>query len=316
MSYLYRSVYDYHGLSFENQISDDEDSKADGQTSPRFRKPSRQGAPLALQTTFEKEASYRFTVTGAILLSGFASPIPQSGLASAAAAAEAAEAAAEGQIEDIRPYQDTAPSEPPTSNCCEQYGLSLQTAAEGSGVAAGVETPMQDRVVLLGKLGVGTTGVVYRAFDLLDLRLVAVKVIPVHDQHKRRQVVHELSSLYDGLKARRRTKHSAVYGASSSRLAVVTTSSGSPRHDSWTPGDEKEKATILEALPGSENLVDFIDVFVSREAATLSLVLEYMDGGSLQVRPSGVNTGEVDVRAGDHLELPRLGSEIHPVVGA
>lgn len=36
--------------------------------------------------------------------------------------------------------------------------------------------PMRDRLVILTRLGQGATGIVYKAFDLLDLRLVALKV--------------------------------------------------------------------------------------------------------------------------------------------
>lgn len=209
-------------------------------------------------------------MTGAILISGFKSPIPQSGLAAAAAAEEAA--AAKQTDHGLR---ITAQSNTVFSNH-EQDKLSLE-GARSSFVGGGVATPMQDRVVLLGRLGEGATGVVFRAFDLLDLRLVAVKVIPVHDQCKRRQLVHELSSLFDGLKARRRTKSTDLRSSHSSTLAAA-----SPKNHSWA-SREANRNSIRDKMPGSENVLDFIDAFVSKEAATLSLVVEYMDGGSLQV---------------------------------
>lgn len=155
---------------------------------------------------------------------------------------------------------------------------------------------MQDRVVVLGRLGEGATGVVYRAFDLLDLRLVAVKVIPVHDQSKRRQLVHELSSLFDGIKRkerRTRARSADIRNASSGSIfaefgAAAVAAASANRRRSWAMGG-KSPSSRWDSLAncnqsGSENLLDFIDAFVSREAATLSLVVEYMDGGSLQVR--------------------------------
>ena len=45
----------------------------------------------------------------------------------------------------------------------------------------------------------GASGVVYKAFDLAELRFVAVKVMPVNDKTKRRQMVHELCALYESL---------------------------------------------------------------------------------------------------------------------
>lgn len=260
------------------QISDDDDSKAD-RPSPRFQKNSKD-SQLLLQTSLVQGASYRFTPTGAILLSGFEAPIPQSGLAAAAAAEEQEEARAQAAALTNDESQLSAYNESPA----------------GCSVSGDVVTPMQDRVVLLDKLGEGATGVVYRAFDLLDLRLVAVKVIPVYDQSKRRQLVHELSSFYDGLKARRRRSKSVVThevpgegGSLPSHLGLVPVAAPATasRHHCWLAVGE-EAGRIMPTpdaatLAGSKNLLDFIDVFVNKEASTLSLVVEYMDGGSLQV---------------------------------
>lgn len=164
----------------------------------------------------------------------------------------------------------------------------------GSGILGGVVTPMQERVVILSKLGEGATGVVYRAFDLFDLRLVAVKVIPVNDQNKRRQLVQELLSLYDGSKARRRRASAAALSSApdhypaekqlSPRSATLHT-----RYRSWPVADDADNETTTNSASldpsaaGSENILELIDVFYTKSTSTLSLVVEYMDGGSLQV---------------------------------
>lgn len=140
-----------------------------------------------------------------------------------------------------------------------------------------VRTPMIERMVLLGRLGEGETGVVYRAFDLFDLGLVAVKVIPVNDQKKRRQLVHEVSSLYDrlGMRGQRRRRATAVK-LSKEDLGA----SREARHGSWP----MEAARRNGPHAGSEHILELIDVFVTKSNSTVSLVVEYMDGGSLQVQ--------------------------------
>ena len=42
--------------------------------------------------------------------------------------------------------------------------------------------PMRDRLVVLCKLGAGASSAVYKALDLTDMRLVAVKMIHVHER--------------------------------------------------------------------------------------------------------------------------------------
>jgi hypothetical protein len=118
-----------------------------------------------------------------------------------------------------------------------------------SGLGGRVEQvmiPMQQRLVLLDELGRGASGIVYKAFDLVDLRLVAIKSMPVNDKGKRRQMVQELTALYESLHG--------------------------------------ESAEGIGSAKGRAALVDFYDAFASKEDATVSLMVEYMDGGSLQVR--------------------------------
>lgn len=161
-------------------------------------------------------------------------------------------------------------------------------AASGPAVdaATSTATPMIERVVLLGRVGEGETGVVYRAFDLFDLGLVAVKVIPVNDHKKRRQLVHEVSSLYGrlGMRGQRRRRATSVYEISKPDELPGEMNPRATRHLSW-PMKEEEKTALhpTGANGGVEHILELIDVFVTKSKSTVSLVTEYMDGGSLQV---------------------------------
>lgn len=256
--------------------------------SPRFSK------RLELNTALGKAASYRYTPKGEIWLSGFQSPIPQAGLAAAtwqeenverrrsSSVAPAAGGNGDGNGETLLP-----PALNDTGKRTSMAGDSTSIAAAdigGGGAAIGevVTTPMIDRVVLLGRVGEGETGVVYRAFDLLDLRLVAVKVIAVNNQKKRRQLVHEVSSLYDrlGMGGRRPPGRATASEISESDVEA----SRETRHDSLrTEASTRKAFTLTDPQAGSEHILELMDVFATTSNSTVSLVIEYMDGGSLQV---------------------------------
>lgn len=218
------------------------------------------------------EGSYHFTQNGALLLSGFQPPITPSGLAGEALQAEILAQASPSNVSGNAPITALVLSD--RDGCYH-------------GVVNGVVTPMSEQVVLLEKLGEGATGVVYRAFDLFDLRLVAVKVIPVRDYNKRRQVVQELSSLHDSLIIRRRRASAhAPLPSSSSNGSTDNRYEMTPhrfRCYSWPAVSSEAYTAPLEPLDGSEYLLELINVYTTSSSSTLSLVVEYMDGGSLQV---------------------------------
>lgn len=228
---------------------------------------------LERQPRKEFEGSYHFTQNGALLLSGFQPSITPSGLAGEALQAEILAQASPSD----------ASGDTPTA------GLVLSDR-DGCyhGVVNGVVTPMSEQVVLLEKLGEGATGVVYRAFDLFNLRLVAVKVIPVRDYNKRRQVVQELSSLHDSLITRRRRASAHAPPPSfSSNGSTYNRYEMAPhrfRCYSWPTISSEAHTAPLDPLDGSEYLLELINVYPTSSSSTLSLVVEYMDGGSLQVR--------------------------------
>ncbi|KAL7686154.1 putative protein kinase [Plasmopara halstedii] len=115
-------------------------------------------------------------------------------------------------------------------------------------------------LVKLGILGRGASGVVHKALHVPSLMLVAVKVIPVFEYDKRHQLTAELTALYNNL--------ATLPGAE----AVET-----PRQSVACP-----------------ELVCLYDAFMNPNEGNVSIVVEYMDGGSLQdIVDTGGCTNEV-----------------------
>ncbi|RLN78414.1 hypothetical protein BBJ28_00012541 [Nothophytophthora sp. Chile5] len=115
-------------------------------------------------------------------------------------------------------------------------------------------------LVKLGVLGRGASGVVHKALHVPSLLLVAVKVIPVFEHEKRHQLIAELKALYNNL-----STLSDADGAEAARQSV--------------------------ACP---ELVCLYDAFMNPNEGNVSIVVEYMDGGSLQdIVDTGGCTSEV-----------------------
>ena len=102
-----------------------------------------------------------------------------------------------------------------------------------------------DRAVLLEPLGRGASGQVHKALDLSALRYVAIKSINVQDRSRRRQLATELQTLHSGL---------------ASRTAAVG------------PGQRGD----------ARHVVRFFDAFAHAPTASVWLMVEYADGGSLE----------------------------------
>jgi serine/threonine protein kinase len=82
-----------------------------------------------------------------------------------------------------------------------ENGIRRQGLASDMNTArAGSKLSMRNRLVVLCRLGSGASSVVYKALDLRDMRLVALKMISVHERSKRRQMVRELTTLFHVLK--------------------------------------------------------------------------------------------------------------------
>ncbi|KAL3667047.1 hypothetical protein V7S43_007990 [Phytophthora oleae] len=115
-------------------------------------------------------------------------------------------------------------------------------------------------LVKLGVLGRGASGVVHKALHVPSLMLVAVKVIPVFEHEKRHQLIAELKSLYNNLSA--------------------------------LP-DAETSETTRQSVACPE-LVCLYDAYMNPNEGNVSIVVEYMDGGSLQdIVDTGGCTSEV-----------------------
>jgi len=126
-------------------------------------------------------------------------------------------------------------------------------SGESTGLEPGVSPTfggIQDSLVTLGLLGRGTSGTVHKALHVPTLRLVAVKEIPVFEATQRQQMVRELHTLYENL---------------------------APLDDS--KGDTTPTRPSSKACP---HIVTFYDAFMTTSDCVVAIVVEYMDGGSLQ----------------------------------
>jgi hypothetical protein len=106
-------------------------------------------------------------------------------------------------------------------------------------------------LIKLGILGRGASGVVHKALHVPSLLLVACKVIPVFENEKRHQLIAELKALYNNL---------------------------SSLSDDGTPASHDRTKNNV-ACP---EIVCLYDAFMNPNEGNVSIVVEYMDGGSLQ----------------------------------
>jgi hypothetical protein len=128
------------------------------------------------------------------------------------------------------------------------------------------ELGVHESMVVLGVLGHGASSVVHKALHVPTLRLVAQKNIPVFDEEKRRQMVRELRALYHNL--------------------VPLTSL------EWTSGSEDSSNGQRPTRgPSCPCIVSFYDAYMDPHLGNISIIVEYMDGGSLQ---DIVDTGGCD----------------------
>eukprot|EP01038_Epipyxis_sp_PR26KG_P009795 gene9795-13177_t len=88
-------------------------------------------------------------------------------------------------------------------------GIIRPNTDSGIGSRYNNKLSMKERLIVICKLGQGASSVVYKALDLTDMKLVALKMITVHDKDKRNQMVRELGALFQLIRenSRRESGH-------------------------------------------------------------------------------------------------------------
>jgi hypothetical protein len=122
----------------------------------------------------------------------------------------------------------------------------------------------------INTLGSGASGVVTEAIHLPSLTIVALKMLPVYNQEKRQHVSRELGVLYKNL----------------AELRLVDDSLYPDPDEPSKPGAAAAStaATATAGLGGSSSphILSLYNAFVDPKSGMINLVIEYMDGGSLE----------------------------------
>jgi len=125
--------------------------------------------------------------------------------------------------------------------------IRLENAKGVCNFSSGRSSNLDNELVSLGVLGRGACSKVYKSLHIPSLRIVAQKSIPFCDEQRYRQIVRELRILYASARDTQGMR-------------------------SW----------ICNACSMRKYIVNFYDAFIDPRRGDLSVLMEYMDGGSLQ----------------------------------
>lgn len=151
-----------------------------------------------------------------------------------------------------------------------RQGENLVMLTEAGLERFGCSWPYRERLVFVSELGRGVTSVVFRAFDLLTLTLVAVKKVMINDRKKRHQLAREINAGFSNMESR---EH---FLAESKRRITAT------------PEDDADEVPVETKLPpaveeaGTKHVLAMRDAFVIAKGREVGVIMEYMSGGSLQ----------------------------------
>lgn len=155
-------------------------------------------------------------------------------------------------------------------------GASLQrSGTNSSAIGASQHRGRQHALPALGgkrdfieinTLGSGASGVVSEAIHLPSLTIVALKMLPVYNQEKRQHVSRELGVLYKNL----------------AELRLVDDSLYQDGADGSQQGGGGGGGVVGLGGVSSPHILSLYNAFVDPRSGMINLVIEYMDGGSLE----------------------------------
>ena len=134
---------------------------------------------------------------------------------------------------------------------------------------------MTERLVFLCQLGHGASSTVYKALDITELRLVAVKMVPVFDRNKRRQMVRELNTLFQMLRKKEKefasgsepAYHVNINFDLKGRKTGINSTPSQSQSGKNDDGDTEHKTYRLNS---QHYIVDFYDAFRSVQCSCYS----------------------------------------------
>lgn len=130
----------------------------------------------------------------------------------------------------------------------------------------------------INTLGSGASGVVSEAIHLPSLTIVALKMLPVYNQEKRQHVSRELGVLYKNL-AELRLVDDSLYREGGGDDG--STAEGEKKSEGGHSGVVGCGVLGLGGV-SSPHILSLYNAFVDPKSGMINLVIEYMDGGSLE----------------------------------
>ena len=126
----------------------------------------------------------------------------------------------------------------------------------------------------------------YKALDLSEMRLVALKVVPVFERGKRRQMKKELTTLFQMLRWIATANSSNNTNNNTKTDGVATVTEFESESELSIPQVSNSRVRNNVSRVRNKELYDFIvnfyDAFSVLDEGGVAMMMEYMDGGSLQ----------------------------------
>lgn len=140
----------------------------------------------------------------------------------------------------------------------------------------------------IATLGSGASGVVTEALHVPSLTIVALKMLPVYNNEKRLQVSRELRVLHQNLADMRLTDDSLLDGDGDDESDRRPNNNHSSNNNNNNNSDERSEASAV-STSSCRNVLSLYNAFLDPKSGMINLVVEYMDGGSLEdlVRAGG-----------------------------